>query len=194
MWKCWAILEVSAPRTPTPWEIFSWQRREQCSALTKQNLIFVIHHQWVLLYKYFRNTRSQCDSDCLYLLCSAPVQAGDGAKNRNPANTTSQHPALPALWERGKMPTVVSGLCWPTAGAQSDRQLWGETWDNREGWETSISSLSPPSQTQPGLHNSFSAKYRMTALFSWLDYILLWRTLCTKHSLLTLDWYLNLYQ
>ena len=37
-------------------------------ALTKQNLIFLIHHQSVLLYKYFRNTRSQCDSDCLYLL------------------------------------------------------------------------------------------------------------------------------
>ena len=71
--------EDPGPSTPTPWEIFSWQRREGAEQLraaelgvTKQNLIFLIHHQSVLLYKYFRNTRSQCDSDCLDLLGPSP--------------------------------------------------------------------------------------------------------------------------
>ena len=53
------------------------------SALTKQNLIFLIHHQSVL-YKYFRNTRSRCDSYCLYLV------GRDGDINRSPANTAGQ--------------------------------------------------------------------------------------------------------
>ena len=55
--------------------------------LTKQHLIFLIHHQSVL-YKYFRNTRSRCDSYCLYL------EGRDGDINRSPATLQS------GLWER----------------------------------------------------------------------------------------------
>ena len=87
---------------------------EQQSSLTKQNLIFLIHHQSVLLYKYFRNTRSQCDSDCLYLLGARQSRVVTELKIELPPT-----PALSELWTVGEQRedadcgqrTVLSALC-----------------------------------------------------------------------------------
>ena len=85
--------EDPTPSTPTPWEIFSWQRREGAEQLraaelgvTKQNLIFLIHHQSQCCC---RNISQIPDLSAIVIvyICWDPVQAGDGTKNRNPANS-----------------------------------------------------------------------------------------------------------
>ena len=62
-------------------------RKFSLAELWQNKMIFLNHHQSVL-YKYFRNTRSQCDSYCLYLV------GRDVDINRNPATPQS------GLWER----------------------------------------------------------------------------------------------